>query len=165
MKLGSLRRRLLKQRKFRQLLISLLGISMVLGVLIVPLEKERGNIQTIPDGIWWATTTITTVGYGDYVPVTPQGRLIGIMLQVVGAVMFGLLIAIVGTSMNRWQEEFYWNRAFDRFGELEEELQALSKKVDYLVKDHSHEKDTKNLASALQDTDEPEPPNTMTQFG
>lgn len=136
MQLPSIRRHLLKQRKFRQLLFSLAVVSVFLGLLVVSVEKEVGNIKTIPEGLWWATTTITAVGYGDYVPVTGPGRLIGVTLEVVGVIMFGLLIAIISTSMNRTQEEYYWKKLFKRLDKIETDLETTKKHTDFVVREN-----------------------------
>ena len=134
MQLPSFRQHLLKQRKFRQLLLSLAIISVFLGFLVVSVEKEMGNIKTIPEGLWWAVTTVTAVGYGDYVPVTGPGRVIGVALEVVGVVMFGLLIAIISTSMNRSQEEYYWKKLFKKLDDVDSELKTLEKQTAFMVK-------------------------------
>jgi hypothetical protein len=134
MQLPSVRQHLLKQRKFRQLLLSLAIISVFLGFLVVSVEKEMGNIKTIPEGLWWAVTTVTAVGYGDYVPVTGPGRVIGVALEVVGVVMFGLLIAIISTSMNRSQEEYYWKKLFKKIDDVDSELKTLEKQTAFMVK-------------------------------
>jgi voltage-gated potassium channel len=65
------------------------------GLLVATLEdSDPGrNIRTIPDGLWWATTTITTVGSGDRFPVTAAGRAIGAGVMVLGIALFGLLAA------------------------------------------------------------------------
>ena len=139
MQLPNIRRRLLKQRKFRQLLLSLAVVAIFLGLLVVSVEKYQGNIKTIPEGLWWAATTITAVGYGDFVPVTGPGRVIGVALEVVGVVMFGLLIAIISTSMNRVQEEYYWKKLFKRIDKIESELDILKKHTDYVVKVNGQE--------------------------
>jgi hypothetical protein len=141
MHLPSIRQKLLKQRKFRQLLFSLALVSIFLGMLVVSVEKDTGNIKTVPEGLWWAATTITAVGYGDYVPVTGPGRVIGVALEVVGVVMFGLLIAIVSTSMNRIQEEYYWKKLFKRFDQLEKEVQSLHKQTEFIVKENGQKDD------------------------
>lgn len=64
---------------------------------ITVLSAERaapnGNIRTFPDAIWWAFCTVTTVGYGDYTPVTAQGRIIAVGLMVGGVVLVGLIVA------------------------------------------------------------------------
>jgi hypothetical protein len=135
MKIEKVRHRLLKQRRFRQVLLAITIVSVILGIWIVPIEREVGNIKTTSDGLWWAASTGTAVGYGDHYPVTDPGRVIGVALAIMGAVMLGLLIAIIGTSMNRSQEEFYWNRLFERITDLESELQTLRKQTGFIVKD------------------------------
>lgn len=56
---------------------------------------------TIPDAMWWAIATLTTVGYGDVVPVTGLGRLIGALVMVVGLGMFALPIGIIATGFSQ----------------------------------------------------------------
>lgn len=135
MRLLQIRRYLLSQRKFRQLLLSLIGVSIFLGILVVSVEKEAGSITTVSEGLWWAATTVTAVGYGDYAPITGPGRIIGVALQVVGVIMFGLIIALISTSINRSQEEFYWKRLFRQLDGLEAELKQLKKKANFMVKE------------------------------
>lgn len=61
------------------------------------LHFEKGhNIQNSGDAIWWAFVTITTVGYGDFYPVTLEGRLIASVLMVIGIGLFGTFTAFVG---------------------------------------------------------------------
>jgi voltage-gated potassium channel len=61
------------------------------------LDAERGkpgaNIETFGDAIWWAFVTITTVGYGDYYPVTPQGRVVAVALMIGGVAVVGVVTA------------------------------------------------------------------------
>lgn len=62
-------------------------------------EAERGsadaNIRTFADGLWWAATTVTTVGYGDRYPTTPLGRLIAVALMLVGIALLGVVTATI----------------------------------------------------------------------
>lgn len=136
------RRRLFKQRRFRQLIIALVILALWLGMLIVVVEQTSpaSPIQTWFDGFYWSVTTLTTVGYGDYVPVTLAGKWIAVLLQLVGAMMFGLVIAIISSYVNRYQDEFYWNRLFDRLNRIEDEIKDLQRRSDYLVK-KEHEDD------------------------
>jgi voltage-gated potassium channel len=53
----------------------------------------RGPIHGLPDALWWAASTMTTVGYGDVYPVTPLGRGIALVLMVGGIAFFGVLTA------------------------------------------------------------------------
>lgn len=48
-----------------------------------------GNIKTAEDAVWWAITTITTVGYGDRFPVTTEGRFVALLLMFAGVGLFG----------------------------------------------------------------------------
>ena len=52
-----------------------------------------GQIGSWGDGLWWAMTTLTTVGYGDHVPVTLAGRLIGAAVMVAGVAVLGAVAA------------------------------------------------------------------------
>lgn len=61
-----------------------------LAVLVVEAGAD-GNIRTAEDALWWAVTTITTVGYGDRYPVTTEGRLIAVFLMFAGIGLFGTL--------------------------------------------------------------------------
>ena len=66
---------------------------------IAALEAERGvagsNINTFGDAIWWSIASVTTVGYGDKFPITPDGRFIASLLMVVGIALFSALTALM----------------------------------------------------------------------
>lgn len=141
MQFPNLRHRLFQHRRFRQLLIGSLITSLVLGVVIVPIEARGPSptIQNLSDGLWWAVQTLTTVGYGDVSPKTDLGRGMGVIMQLLGAVMFGALIALVGSTMSRGQEEFYWTRLFERLDKLEERMEKIEKYSGYVVREQQHE--------------------------
>jgi voltage-gated potassium channel Kch len=54
-------------------------------------DAPGANITTGGDAVWWAYVTITTVGYGDQFPVTPTGRVIGVLVMTGGVALFGVL--------------------------------------------------------------------------
>jgi voltage-gated potassium channel len=60
-----------------------------------------GEFPTLWDGVWWATVTVTTVGYGDLYPKTVEGRLIGMVLMFVGIGFLSLLTASVASRFVR----------------------------------------------------------------
>jgi voltage-gated potassium channel len=70
-----------------------------IAVLDVEQDAQDANITTFGDALWWAATTVTTVGYGDRFPVTPQGRFIAVSLMVVGIAMVGAVTASVAAWM------------------------------------------------------------------
>jgi voltage-gated potassium channel len=61
-------------------------------------EAQPGVFSSIPATMWWAVTTLTTVGYGDEYPVTPAGRLLGALVAVLGIGLFALPTAILGSG-------------------------------------------------------------------
>jgi len=73
-------------------------MSVGLGALAI-LDAERNaqdaNISNLGDAIWWATTTVTTVGYGDHFPVTTTGRFVAVALMLMGIALVGSITAAV----------------------------------------------------------------------
>ncbi|WJL94344.1 potassium channel family protein [Microbacterium sp. ET2] len=65
------------------------------------LEAERGapgaNIENFGDAVWWAFVTITTVGYGDFYPVTWWGRVVAVLLMCGGIAVVGVVTATVSS--------------------------------------------------------------------
>lgn len=79
--------------------VAVLAILLVIfsSIAILQVEKDAGNIKTAEDALWWAYVTITTVGYGDVVPVTTEGRIIAAILMTAGVGMFGTFTAYVAS--------------------------------------------------------------------
>jgi voltage-gated potassium channel len=72
------------------------GLVVVAAALASYFERGAGgSIKDFPTALWWAVTTITTVGYGDTYPVTAEGRGVGVLLMLIGITVFGLLTANV----------------------------------------------------------------------
>lgn len=84
----------------RHVLLSVMGLSALVtlcaAVAVLQFEYVEGaNIRTPADAIWWAFTTVTTVGYGDRFPTTGEGRMVAAGLMVVGVGLFGTFTAFV----------------------------------------------------------------------
>jgi len=82
-----------------------LGFCMVLIVSATIAYEAEGSVQpdtfgSIPSAMWWAVVTVTTVGYGDAVPVTLVGRVVAAMVMVCGIGMFALWTAILVTGFS-----------------------------------------------------------------
>ncbi|HEX2051551.1 MAG TPA: potassium channel family protein [Actinomycetota bacterium] len=76
--------------------------------LVVVFEDgaEEANIESYAEALWWAATTITTVGYGDTFPTTAAGRGVGVFLMLVGIGVFGLLAgSLASFFVERHEEE------------------------------------------------------------
>ena len=57
-------------------------------------DKMESSIRTPFDALWWAVSTMTTVGYGDTVPVTVEGKIVAMILMVTGVGLFGVLTGL-----------------------------------------------------------------------
>lgn len=86
-------------------LISLLVISILvvggsgIGIYFIESPHEDAQITNLIDAFWWASATVTTVGYGDVVPVTEPGRILGIVLMFVGISIIGAFISALGARL------------------------------------------------------------------
>ena len=81
-----------RRAKSTFLAASIVSLLLIVFCSIAVLHFETdadSNIQTAEDAIWWAFATITTVGYGDRYPVTPEGRFVAAILMCGGVGLFG----------------------------------------------------------------------------
>ena len=84
--------------------ITILAAGMVLcvsSILVLQFESRSpdANIKTGGDALWWAVVTITTVGYGDFFPVTTLGRLTGVSVMFAGVGIIGALASILASLL------------------------------------------------------------------
>jgi voltage-gated potassium channel len=83
---------------------AILGTAIIVWVgSLSVLTAERGaktaEIKTLPDSLWWSFETITTVGYGDFVPVTWWGRFIAVLIMMVGISLLGVISAGLAATL------------------------------------------------------------------
>lgn len=74
-------------------------LVLVAGVAVLDAEQNSAgaNITNIGDAWWWAFATITTVGYGDFFPVTLVGRLVAVVLMACGVALLGSVTALLAS--------------------------------------------------------------------
>ena len=87
--------------------ITAVFVAYIAAVQITISERdvEGSNIKTFGDGLWWAVTTVTTVGYGDRFPTTTEGRILAVMLMLVGISLVGVITASVASWFVRLSQE------------------------------------------------------------
>jgi voltage-gated potassium channel len=110
-----------------------LQFSTVLGVLalttltssftfyIVESAGGSGSVKSFWDSLWWALATVTTVGYGDIVPETPTGRVIGAITMLVGIGVYSAFIGLVAATLTQISR-----------AQRDPELEDIKSKVDRL---------------------------------
>lgn len=80
-----------------KVIIASIFIAYISAVQITISERmvESSNIKNFGDGLWWAITTVTTVGYGDKFPTTTEGKFLAVGLMIVGISLMGVITASV----------------------------------------------------------------------
>ena len=88
------------------------------------------HFASIPDAMWWTVVTLTTVGYGDIVPMTVAGKLVATLTALMGVCVVALLTGIVATS--------FTNQVSMRRNQLEAEINSAL--IDGVISSSEHEK-------------------------
>lgn len=97
------------------------GAVAALALLDAERANPDANVRNYGDALWWAMSTITTVGYGDRYPTTTEGRLVAAVLMVAGIALLGVVTA----SLASWFVE--------RVGEVTRAEQSTQAKLDALT--------------------------------
>ena len=90
---------------------------------------ESSNIHTPEEALWWSFATMTTVGYGDFYPVTTAGRIIAVGLMVAGVGLFGTFTGFVGSWFIVPEAE----EQEHEFAALHAELATIRRQLDQLL--------------------------------
>lgn len=116
------------------LYLSIVGtviLFLATGVVYLLEKNVNPKIHHFFDSLWWGVSTITTVGFGDIVPVTTAGRIIGIFLMYTGTVLF---ITFTGILVMVWTKE-----------EVEKEIGPIEKEM------HQEEKEQARIEKKLDE--------------
>ncbi len=89
---------LVRERRTLLSAVLIMSVLVVLEAAIIyalehPVQPEV--FSSIPEAMWWTMTTLTTVGYGDAVPITPLGKFFGIIVMFIGIAMFAIPTGIL----------------------------------------------------------------------
>jgi voltage-gated potassium channel Kch len=89
-------RAVVDRRVFPYLALVTLLLGLLAGFVVTLVDKK--DFPTFGDGVWWAIVTLGTVGYGDIVPHTAWGRVVGSLVIVVGVTFIAFLTATVTSA-------------------------------------------------------------------
>ena len=93
------------RRKIIVFLGSVLTLVLILGTMMYLIEGERNDrFSSIPEGIYWAIVTMTTVGYGDVTPVTVVGKIVASMVMIMGYAIIAVPTGILTVELTRAQK-------------------------------------------------------------
>jgi voltage-gated potassium channel len=121
---------------------ALLAFCAALAVLDAERSNPNANIKNFGDAIWWAVTTMTTVGYGDRYPVTGLGRLVAFSLMVGGIALLGTVTATLAS----WLVELVGTER-EEVEDLHAIVRRLEAKVDQLSGEREQNPDADRTGS------------------
>ena len=94
------------------------GLIVILGVCVAVLHVEQAakgaSIQTAEDAAWWGVVTVSTVGYGHFAPITPTGRMLAVILMIVGIGLFATFAGAIANVFMRQVHQGANNADLDR---------------------------------------------------
>ncbi len=115
------------------LLVYGIGLVIIAATIVASVEGgAEASIQNFADALWWALVTITTVGYGDMVPITWAGKAIGVVLMLGGIAFFSGITANLASFLVRSKDT--GNKEIAR---LLEEMKGLREEIGRLQSGHA----------------------------
>ncbi len=123
-----------KEIWFEMMVIFILSLQCILIAWVLFYAIENGtnpHVQNIFDGIWWSVITLTTIGYGDVYPITFWGRILGMILAMVGIGLVALPTGILTSGFIRaLRSEKKISQLADSLEEEEKEQDELLERVE-----------------------------------
>ena len=89
------------RHKLAVFLVAILTIVVILGTIMYMVEGEENGFTSIPESIYWAIVTLTTVGYGDIAPHTDLGKFISSFVMILGYAIIAVPTGIVTIAFNK----------------------------------------------------------------
>jgi voltage-gated potassium channel len=114
--------------KVAWLLLTIVTATLTVAAGLLIRLTDPKDIHSLGEGLWWAVQTVTTVGYGDVVPASPLGRMVGVAVMITGIAFLTVTTAAI---TNLFIEQA--RRRRNVTGEAGEEIAALSERIDALV--------------------------------
>lgn len=131
--------------KLFYLLFTAAGIIVIGSLVIHSVESQHpdSQINSMLDAVWWTVATVTTVGYGDIVPVTDTGKIVAIFFMFFGIGVLAIFLSVLGTQFYKRrfeteEREFtdYQKLVLQRIDDLEKNQEELQKDLRDLIDKH-----------------------------
>jgi voltage-gated potassium channel len=104
----------------------IVALLVLIGAVLVRLLEPK-TFDDFGLACWWAVETVSTVGYGDVVPVTTPGRLVGTVLMVAGVSMIPLVTSVVVSILTAKRAQILHDEQAAQLTRLEERLERLER--------------------------------------
>jgi voltage-gated potassium channel len=124
----SVQRAVARRRIFPYLAAATVVLALVAGLLMIVVD--RSNFPNYGLAVWWAIVTLATVGYGDVVPTTPLGRLVGSGVIILGVTFLAFLTATVTSLFVSSDQEAARERELAQREAADKELRELLQRLD-----------------------------------
>jgi len=98
-----------------------------IGIFIIESPYENSKINSFLDAIWWTVATLTTVGYGDVIPVTDAGKIMAIFYMLFAIGFLLVFLSVIGTR-------FYKRRIEPNEQEISHAQKMILERIDDLEK-------------------------------
>ena len=118
------------------------GVIVIGSVVMYLVESPHpdSQINSMLDAVWWTVSTVTTVGYGDIVPVSDTGKIVAIFFMFFGIGTLGIFLSVFGTQFykRRFEKEekeisHAQKLILDRMDDLEKNQEKLQKDLRELI--------------------------------
>lgn len=110
------------------LFMTMVGIIFAFAAVMRIVDRE--SFPTYGTALWWAASTVTTVGYGDVVPKQPFGRLVAGILMVLGFAFLSLVTGTIASALvSRYKADNESSDVVDAIDRLERRIAELEKRV------------------------------------
>ncbi|WP_152649274.1 potassium channel family protein [Demequina flava] len=125
--------------------LSVILLLWIGSVAVLSAEREVADsaINNFGDALWWAVVTVTTVGYGDFSPVSVTGRIVAVIMMLLGIALIGVVTASVAAwfvSVTSGEGDAADEaREVGRHEELQEQVRDLEAKIDRLLENQRRE--------------------------
>jgi len=96
------------------IVFAILLMSAATGAHIVERDGQPQQFGSLPNAMWWAVVTLTTTGYGDVVPLTAMGRIIGSLLMISGIAVLALMTGVLATGFAQEERRREYLRVWDQ---------------------------------------------------
>lgn len=93
------------RHKVAVFLAFVMAIVVIMGAAMYLIEGPENGFRSIPESIYWAIITLTTVGYGDITPITPVGKTLAAIVMIMGYSIIAVPTGIITAELTRKQEK------------------------------------------------------------